>query len=911
MTELKNITVFPPQAKFIYPWRSYQKRVLDDLDTHLEDRHLHVVAPPGSGKTVLGLEVMLRINKPTLILAPTIAIRNQWIHRFCELFLSTNSTPDWISTNIREPKFMTVVTYQGLHAACHNKLESEEDLEVDLELRSKKVKYRNVSNIILALKKQGVSVVVVDEAHHLKNEWWHTLHQIKAALDPKTVGLTATPPYDVSPQEWHRYIQLNGPVDTEITVPELIAENDLCPHQDYVYMTAPDPAERDTITTFRHNIERLFQELRNDNMLLEAIQNHPIWTSPHDHLAFIYENLTSYMACLVFVHAHEIEIPETHLEVFGEQEIEIPALSYVWMEHLLTFYLILASEDFAVFDTHQEQLESRLRRYGAVEGKRISFSINARLNSTLSSSISKLEAIREITDFEYAKLGNQLRMVILGDYIRKEYFVTTPENNLELKKLGIIPIFEHLRRNNSDHKKLGVLTGSLVIIPRDAIEYLQKKAALHDIFSVPYSPVSYDANYIVISAQDALRNHIVHLVTELFQDGHIEVLIGTKSLLGEGWDAPSVNALILASFVGSFVLSNQMRGRAIRTHKKDPQKTSNVWHLACIDPSADQGGSDLQLMQRRFRSFVGVTLQGDPQIENGISRLLTIADVYTEEDIRSTNRKMISAAANRAQIRDRWFDALAKGVNLVEEIKIPHFTSKENFEASKSLQLRKSIAYLSSTLFLAVTTYLETAFSMLGRTSRLLKNTTQIQYMFFGIILVGLLYFGRKALQAGVLYLRFRDISKDVHHIGTAVLNTMIKSQMIQSDPKLLKVLSYSDESGAVYCQLAGSSAFERSTFINAMEEIISAVDNPRYIIIRKNKFLGIYAQHDYHAVPECFGKNAKLVTYFTEQWKTHVGRAEMVYTRSLAGRKLVLNSRIHSLSAQFAPEIEHLNVWR
>ena len=32
---------------------------------------------------------------------------------------------------------------------------------------------------------------------------------------------------------------------------------------------------------------------------------------------------------------------------------------------------------------------------------------------------------------------------------------------------------------------------------------------------------------------------------------YIKVIIGTKSLLGEGWDAPCVNSLILASFVGS------------------------------------------------------------------------------------------------------------------------------------------------------------------------------------------------------------------------------------------------------------------------------------------------------------------------------------------------------------------------
>ncbi|WP_339230420.1 DEAD/DEAH box helicase family protein [Oceanobacillus sp. FSL K6-2867] len=43
------------------------------------DGYLHLVASTGSGKTVLGLEIMLYPNKPTLIVAPTLAIRNQWV----------------------------------------------------------------------------------------------------------------------------------------------------------------------------------------------------------------------------------------------------------------------------------------------------------------------------------------------------------------------------------------------------------------------------------------------------------------------------------------------------------------------------------------------------------------------------------------------------------------------------------------------------------------------------------------------------------------------------------------------------------------------------------------------------------------------------------------------------------------
>ena len=64
--------------KFSGTWRSYQQKVLDNLQRHLSDEKLHIVAAPGAGKTILGLEVIRRIGKPCLILAPTITIKNQW-----------------------------------------------------------------------------------------------------------------------------------------------------------------------------------------------------------------------------------------------------------------------------------------------------------------------------------------------------------------------------------------------------------------------------------------------------------------------------------------------------------------------------------------------------------------------------------------------------------------------------------------------------------------------------------------------------------------------------------------------------------------------------------------------------------------------------------------------------------------
>ncbi|MFZ1789115.1 MAG: DEAD/DEAH box helicase family protein [Saprospiraceae bacterium] len=606
------MTEYPTDIKFKYGWRKYQQRVLDDLQDHISDGHLHVIAPPGSGKTVLGLEVAIRLNKPTLILTPTIAIRNQWIQRFCELFLQTNLTPDWISRDIRNPKFMTVVTYQGLHAACNNwKIEEEEneieEEEIEETNGNAKATNPNLDNIVSGLKAQKIKSIVVDEAHHLKSDWWETLTKVKERLDPIIVGLTATPPYDVTATEWQRYIDLNGPVDTEISVPELVIEGDLCPHQDYVFFTLPTEKENQNIVEFRQNIDKLFQEIKSDEIIVQAIEKHPIWQNPIEQLDWIYNNLSYYSAFLIFLKSNEKEIPETHLEVIGDQKFEIPKLNYEWIEILLDFYLYKEKEHFKAFEEHQKTLENRLRRYGAIERRQINFGHNKRVTGFLTSSISKLNGIKKIVDFEFNKLGNDLRLVILSDFIRKEFYIDLPENNLELNKIGVIPIFEKLRRENKDKTKIAVLTGSMIIIPVSAYAAFEAKAAKNGITQINSTTVPFDNNYYLISQTEQLKHEIVHIVTQIFQSGEIEVLIGTKSLLGEGWDAPAINSLILASFVGSFVLSNQMRGRAIRTQSGNGNKTGNIWHLVCIDPTIPTGGDDFELLKRRFRSFVGIS----------------------------------------------------------------------------------------------------------------------------------------------------------------------------------------------------------------------------------------------------------------------------------------------------------------
>ncbi|WP_276834670.1 DEAD/DEAH box helicase, partial [Chryseobacterium cucumeris] len=229
------MNVFPKNTTFKYDWRTYQKKILDNMDDYLHYNHLHISAPPGSGKTILGLEIMLRLGEPTLIVAPTLAIKNQWIQRFCELFLDTETIPEWISSDIKKPGILTVTTYQGIHSAS-----GVDEQDEDLIKKTSKI---SVAEIVKRLEKLKVGTLILDEAHHLKNAWWRSLMELKNKISPTVVALTATPPFDVSGSEWQKYIQLNGPIDVEISVPELMIEGDLCPHQDLVYFTSPSKEE--------------------------------------------------------------------------------------------------------------------------------------------------------------------------------------------------------------------------------------------------------------------------------------------------------------------------------------------------------------------------------------------------------------------------------------------------------------------------------------------------------------------------------------------------------------------------------------------------------------------------------------------------------------------------------------------
>ena len=116
--------------KFKGTFRSYQQRILDSADLYLSDGKINIVAAPGSGKTILGLELIRRLGKPCIILSPTTTIREQWCERFNESFLPDGYNIDeYVNYDLNEIVLINSITYQALYSAM-NKISSSNDVRL-------------------------------------------------------------------------------------------------------------------------------------------------------------------------------------------------------------------------------------------------------------------------------------------------------------------------------------------------------------------------------------------------------------------------------------------------------------------------------------------------------------------------------------------------------------------------------------------------------------------------------------------------------------------------------------------------------------------------------------------------------------------------------------------------------------
>ena len=896
------------QLSFKGQWRQYQQRVLDKAESFMDDGKIHLVAAPGSGKTTLGIEFIQRFGNPTLILVPTVTIRQQWVDRINQAFLSDdNLVEQLISQDLKRPKMITVATYQALHSAMNQVVGDSLIEDTDDESQQEHFDFQGF-DIRKTFEDKDLGTLCLDECHHLRNEWWKSLEIFRKSFPKiKMISLTATPPYEGEPALWERYISMCGEIDEEITVPELVKEGTLCPHQDYVYFAFPTKEERVQLDQFEKQKLNFLTKLSTDIDFLNTIQSSPALRnqiSDDDLLA----NPKYLSAILIFLRSKELPFPQRFQELLAAKTL--PTFTLEWFETLLNGVIFQVPNWYGFTEEAFNQLKSDLKANGLIERNQVKLIRNKKQDVLLNQSLGKLNAVRDIFKAEYHSLGNNLRQLVLTDFIRKDFQVHLGDKNAQFTQLGVLSYFESIRREMIEQTwtvPVAVLTGSLVIIPTSAKEHLERL--------IPNSRLSYDVigqlsqeDYLKVSISGSYHD-LVTALTQLFQDGYIKVIIGTKSLLGEGWDAPCVNSLILASFVGSFMLSNQMRGRAIRVWPDNPNKTSNIWHLVSINLSPKKWfeiqnaeekydetlelqlyalSPDLDLLDRRMTQFLGLHYT-ELTIESGIDRLELNQITFSQKGLEKLNQNAITLSQKRQELKDRWQEALPLN---------------EEMEVANEVEVDKQflpLVYLNDWMkaFLISQALAATFFIIdLGRYLIVGKPFDQSLPIFLLVLLVLAIFWGR--------YFIYKSPYKRLEIFGKAIHQALLDSGQIETKESAPRVVKDSKQAiyNAIY--LKGASMREKEIFAQTMTEFFAPIENQRYILKASHK---VKDQTEFFAVPSMFEKRKADAESFLRQIQKSLGKYDLIYTRSVQGRPILLEARIKALGNKQERTVTHKKV--
>ncbi|WP_298424249.1 DEAD/DEAH box helicase family protein [uncultured Kordia sp.] len=868
--------------RFQFSWRNYQEQFLAHFNLHLNDNHLHVVAPPGSGKTILGIEMLRRVQKKTIVFAPTLTIRNQWKNRLLSFFTKDGLFTDY-SFDIKQPAMLTFVTYQALHTF-----------------------YKSFDTKVAFLayfESYGIEAIVLDEAHHLKNEWWKCLFALKDDRNLTTIALTATPPIDSTDQELSRYFELCGPIDEEIAVPDLVKEGDLCPHQDFIHFSFPNTSQTITIINGRKKAKEFIADLQQNEAFIRLLTSHRFLKITDEVLNEIYKEPSYFSSILIFLKSIGKEINPFLLEVLGfekNKKVNLPEIDHNWIEILLQNLVFRDREQLFMHEEFLQKFENQMRRKGVLNKKRVDIFRDVEIFRALANSPSKLRSIVDILYNEHQNLDTQLRAVVLTDYIRKEFL--TYQDITDVNLLGVLPIFQHVRTSLSDISTLAVLSGTMVIIPKSCLEVL---AEINPEKEYKYSLLDCDDRFINIKINTKVKSDLVADITKLFEFGYITILVGTKSLLGEGWDSPAINTLILASFVGSYVSSNQMRGRAIRSQHGNSEKVSTIWHLACIDPTVKNGGSDFEKLERRFHAFVGISNTEPAYISTGIGRLM-FPSAFDAKHVANLNERTFALAKNRKKIRNAWQTAIKKGNTLITEIQ--YFNENRSSGVQRKEVYHRDLAkYISAELSIGVAIVLIQFYFY----EAFMNMQVGVLYGIYGLLSVLGIFLAFKIFTRIRVYVQSRFVHRNMIDIGETVLQTLHKLGYITTNLDEIDIRSEHLYGGDTVCNIYGATRVESALFVKAMQEILDPIENPRYLLEKTSIFGSKSDWQNYFTVPSICSTNKKDALVFFEYWNLYVGDAKLHFTRTVIGRKLLIKARLFHVTNVLKQTTKKEVIWK
>ena len=696
------------------PLRDYQQSLLDRL--HPDDGStLHLLAPPGSGKTLMGLELAVRNGRRALVLVPTTVIGAQWIHQARKLFISpavgSPSVTGSVGTHLpstrpeqaAEAAELTVLTYQSLAvvdsspawsdaARSHwlaeltadgrsagsaeawlKRLEADNPRAYSRGLRSRTATIRrridelddDAIDAILgpsararldALITAGVATIVLDECHHLKAHWAIVVHYLvrrlkRAGLSPTLIGLTATEPSGED-RSARRYRALLGDVDAEVPVPAVIRAGHLAPCRQLAWFTLPSTEETTFLATageeLHHRVGELLLSPDGIDYLLEVVAPPISSTAPgggsgsgplpriagaDDHhvsatakppeedelvrrivagfdadpllaasAAALLRRIGSYRGTALSTRVVPL-LPELDLLDLDD---ELRLLGRYAHDRLLA-----APERRRDWESTRELLRG-FGLYLTDSGIRAG---RSPVDTITAASRAKDTAVVDILRHELDSIGERLRAVVVTDVAEH----SAPHRALDVlgpasrpgPAGGAMRCMSTLL-SDADLRSLHpvLLTSSRLSLASgdtSLLDRLRRSTGLA-------LPATDDGWMLSVTGQGVGSAGLVLAVSELVAAGEVRLVVGTRGLLGEGWDCPAVNTLIDLTAATTSASTQQLRGRTMRLDPGWADKVAHNWSVICLLPSHPRlrSNPDLNRLRRKAEHLWSLVRIDDP-----------------------------------------------------------------------------------------------------------------------------------------------------------------------------------------------------------------------------------------------------------------------------------------------------------
>jgi len=883
----------------------------------LNERRLHIVAPPGSGKTVLGLYVWADLVRvPTLVLSPNSAIQAQWAAR-TSLF-DLDGKEDQISTDPKNPGLLTSLTYQSVTMPKRGgedldvtaielwaevlvtkaeadtneaallwiadlKRTNPEYFDERLSVYRKQVRddfakngnalwtlHDSARKTLMRLKEKGIGMIILDECHHLLHHWGRVLTELKEFFDdPIVLGLTATPPdfSTVKEKDANRYHEFFGEIDYEVPIPALVRDANLAPYQDLCYFVRPAEHELEYIAKVDDEFDEILAELERPPTYENGVPRLQDW---------VYQQLndkilpggksvtwTTYAkqtgafsdAARMYLKNCKMSLPP---DVPSFKGSEWGRMAY--LRQVLDRYVRHGLRRSELKSDHKkgEILTSRLRLLGMQITETGIRPCASPVGRIMAYAATKIEALSDIISTEMQSLGQDIRAVIVTDF-EKTSATALVEGVMDDEAGGAIAAFRSLVKCDSgDILDPILMTGSTVLVDDDLSDRFLEAARAWiaerelDIELRTRHEETYDV--IVGRGKDWIPRYYSLMITEFFQQGLTKCLIGTRGLLGEGWDASKINVLVDLTTVTTSMSINQLRGRSMRLDKDWPEKVANNWDVVCFADEFTNGYKDYLRFEKKHKQLYGVC--DDGAIEKGVGHVhAAFTEVEPEgisEGMNLFNEEMLMRSRNRKKARDLW--GIGQPFSAHPRAAIEAMSNDDNFGLGSGFKF----------------------------------SSNQV-------------WNGQSIVQAMALV-----VSNSLIHTGH-ISNTCRASG--------------GDRGGGwMRMHLANSTEEESKIFSEALGEVLGPLENPRYVISRHSRFFTetwltkilpeVLAKYFrpiesklvmYHSVPKILAGKREDADVFLRYWQEFISPAELFYAHSAEGKLRVEAIRQQNLGPKNA----------